>query len=172
MLPVSWQTAALSSCPSAQVELMRLRRLTRVSYLWSLHASRLATPAFILLSFRTRRLSRSRRVQMATKENVPLRIAKLATEPPTKRRKLSPPQTDIEVDAPMPSQPESLPPPTQSQSQTQSQKKSQSQGASQTQPSFADVLARLKETTSGNRGTRSFAHARLVPRCFLLECSL
>ncbi|GJE91144.1 delta DNA polymerase [Phanerochaete sordida] len=86
---------------------------------------------------------------MAAKENLPLRASEAATEPPAKRRKLSPSPEDANHDAQTAPPPASQPPLTQSQSQKQ--KKGSSQNANQAQPSFADVLARLKETTAESR---------------------
>lgn len=98
---------------------------------------------------------------MAAKENLPLRASEAATEPPAKRRKLSPPPEDANHDAPTAPPPASQPPLTQSQSQKQ--KKGSSQNANQAQPSFADVLARLKETTAESRGTCLVTQ---LPLCF------
>ena len=90
---------------------------------------------------------------MATKENKPVRKAIKPLEPPAKRRKLSPPPVaDAPVATPEPSQP----PATQAEGQPQPHTLSQpslSQPSSQQKSSFADVLARLKETASEGRGT-------------------
>ena len=102
---------------------------------------------------------------MATKENKPVRKAIKPLEPPAKRRKLSPPPVaDAPVATPEPSQP----PATQAESQPQPHTLSQpslSQPSSQQKSSFADVLARLKETASEGRGT--WVILAVVPPCSL-----
>ena len=77
---------------------------------------------------------------------MPVRPPTADNEPPAKRRKLSPSHPS---DALVSSQPTQTP----TNSQNQSQKKSLPQPSSQPQSSFADVLARLKESASESRGT-------------------
>ena len=92
---------------------------------------------------------------MATKENQPLAPRKNPfPEPPAKRRKLSPPTNETQTTEDSSSQDvdmltDEMPPLTQTQPSSQPYASSQTNGpkASQEpkQPTFADVLARLKE---------------------------
>ena len=102
---------------------------------------------------------------MAAKENEPVMARKNPfSEPPAKRRKLSPPagptQTDeepsqgIDMDVEQEMPPLSQTQPSQSQGYSSSQGKGPKASQEPKQPTFADVLARLKEETHETQGTR------------------